>query len=445
MPDVTLDLSNLGLEFDVIAYALQSGGLPDGLKAEHFAGQKSRWIAEQLEILGPTTSIPILISELNRQGRDDEVNEYDALLKRLVSQNVRPEQIPDAVDRIRELSTGRKLATVLSERGGVAEKLKTQKVKEAVRSLEQFLFAENLMQGIVNEGDLVSDAAELKAAIAVARMQEEFQGIATGIGPLDEVIYGLLPNEFGLISGGTGEGKSIALLDIGMRNYVWNQKNVLGFTIEMAKQQQQFRQLAWGCGIDIHKFRTGDITDEENQRIEKFLDELSGNDGIFHWVDIPENINAAQIEKKIIRAERKMRRDFELIVIDYLGIMSAIGRRGGQFDWDVMAEVSWNLHNLARKVHKAIWSAVQKKENISDAEKRKGGLKSIGLSYLIAQPADIVLIFTEKMLEGFMEINVAKGRDVPKKRVKLKPDMRHARLHRFDEPEPEEEEDDEES
>jgi replicative DNA helicase len=436
MSDATLDLSNLGLELEVVAYALKTGGLPEGVKAEDFHGAKAKWIAEKLEILGPTTSIPILLSELNREGRDEETDEFQSLLERLMAKQIRDAQIPESIERLKELATGRRLADVLMQPGGVAEKLKAQQIKEAVGSLEEFLFAQGAMEGVVSEGDLMSEAAEIMAQIDEIIASEGFEGCPTLIEPLDEVIYGLVPGEYGLLVGGSGEGKSIGLLDIGMRNWDWAGKDVIAFTLEMKKREQQFRQLAWGCGIDIHKFRTGEFDPGEREKISEFFEMRKEKQNVFHWVDIPENVNAAQIERKLLQAERRLKREFEIILIDYLGIMSPIGKyRGTRTDWDTMGETSWNVHNLARRTQKVLWTAVQKKENISEAAKRKGGLGAIGLSYLIAQPADIVVVFIEQTLQGFMEANIAKGRNVPKDRIKLKPDLRHARLHRFAVPE----------
>ena len=433
MSEMTLDLSNLGLEFDLISYSLKTGALPEGLNPGDFAGTKSRWIAEKLAIMGSSCSIPLLVSELNREGKTEEVEEYEALLSRLLGQDIRPEIIPEVVGRLKELSSGRRLANILSQPGGVADKLQRQKVTEAIGDLERFLFAQHSLSGMMDEGSFIADEVSLLAAIELARQQEEFAGCPTYINELDEVIFGLLPGEFGLLVGGTGEGKSLGLLDIGMRNWELGGKNVIFFSIEMNKQQQEFRQLAWACDIDIHRFRTGDITQEEMVRIKRFFELRRERQNQFFWVDIPENINAVQIEKKILQAERKLDCVFDMVLIDYVGIMSPIGKFDSRMNWDAQAEIAWNVHNLARKTKKVVWSAAQKKENISDKEKQRGGLKAIGLSYMIAQPADIVLIFIEKTLEGFMEVNVAKGRDVPKDKVKLRPDLRHAKLHRLDE------------
>jgi len=272
MSDATLDLSNLGLEFEIIAHALQAGGLPEGLKPEHFAGKKPRWIAKQLDKSGSSCSIAMLISELVREGRENESEEYEALLNRLAEQTVNADQIPDSVERIKELSTGRKLAEILTRPNGVAELLKKQKIGNAVSILEDFLFAEHSMEGVLSEGSFIDSEESILADIDKLRLQEEFQGCPTYIKPIDDAIYGLLGGEFGLIVGGTGEGKSIAMLDIGMRNWDWGGKNVLGISIEMKQRQQEFRQLAWACDVEINRFRTGDITDEERQRIAHYFE-----------------------------------------------------------------------------------------------------------------------------------------------------------------------------
>lgn len=432
MPEVTLDLSNLGLEFDVIAHSLQSGGLPENIRSEHFAGQKSKWIAEKLQKLGTTCSLSLLISELNREGREHEIEDFVALVKRLYEQPVNIATIGDSVERILELSSGRQLANTLTRPGGVAEKLKRQKVNEAIQELEGFIYAQHGVSGIVSEGSLIADGDEVLAEIERVRA-EGFQGIPTHISSIDSVIHGLLPGEYGLFVGGTGEGKSIALVDVGMRNWDWHDRDVIGFTIEMGKAQQERRQVAWACGIDIEKLKIGDLSNDEMSQIKNFFKARKDRENIFYWVDIPENINVAQIERQLLKAEKKTKREFEIILIDYIGLMSPIGAFSSRLNWDAQGEISWNVHNLARRTGKVLWAAAQKKENISDKERRKGSLKAVGLSYMIAQPTDVTCVFTEKTLEGYMEINIAKNRDGPSGRAKLKPDLRCARLDRFEE------------
>jgi len=113
--------------------------------------------------------------------------------------------------------------------------------------------------------------------------------------------------------------------------------------------------------------------------------------------------------------------------------MTPIGSYGSRTDWDAQGAISWDIHMLARRRKVAVWSAVQKKENVSESAKRKGGIESIGLSYLIPQACDILVVLTEKSLEGFVDANIAKGRDVARTRVKLRPNLRCARLHRSEE------------
>lgn len=430
----TIDLSNLELEFEIIAHALQTGLLPEGVKSDDFYGTKARWIAAKLEVLGTACSIPLLLSELDREGQASEVESFRALLTRLVSQPVNQTAIPDSVKRVKELSNGRKLARLLTQSGGVADKLKNQQVTEAVNILESFLFSQETMDGVVNEGSLVGDAHTIMEEIHTAARHEAFKGVPTLIQPLDEVIYGLLPGEYGLFVGGTGEGKSMAMTDVGARNWEWGGKNVILFSIEMGKLQQELRLVSWAINIPIECFRSGEITPEQIAEANRFFERRQARRNLYYIVDVPQNITAMDIEKKLFKLERELHVKFDLVLIDYMGLMSPIGAFRTRIDWDAQAEISWNVHNLARRTEKAVWSAAQKKENISDAEKSKGTLRSIGLSYLIAQPADVCLVFTEKTLEGYMDVNIAKGRDVPKKRVRLKPDLRHGKLHAVEGP-----------
>lgn len=262
------------------------------------------------------------------------------------------------------------------------------------------------------------------------RETDGFPGFATFIDPLDDAIGGLLPGEFGLIAGGTGQGKSLSLLDIAARNWELGGRNIAYVSIELGIVQQEFRLVSWGTEIEIDKFRWGNLTEAEAELVESFFRDRAERPNHFYLIDVPENVNATFIDRKLAEAERKLGVRFELIFVDYLGLMTpTTGKFRTRTDWDALAEVSWNLHNLARRREVGLWSAVQKRENISEAERRRGGIGSIGLSYLIAQPTDITIVLTEKTLEGFLEANIPKGRDTGSARIKLKPDLRRARIH----------------
>lgn len=433
MSDLGFDLSNLTLEFEVISYALRNHGLPEGIQPQHFMGVKTKWLAHKIEQLGTACSMPILLDALTSEGREGEVPEFQSLLERLANQEVAEETANIGANRLRELAEGRRLVDILSGPTGVGELVKSKKINEAIRALEGFVYSGRGTEGVISQGDLISDEVEILATID--RSMQGFLGIPTLIVPIDQQIGGLLPQEVGLFAGGTGQGKSIALLDVGMRNYELADRNVIGFSLEMRRIQQELRQVAWATDIEFTRFRGGHnippITDAEKIAIQEWFAMRRERENIFHWVDVPQNVTATQIEKLLIKAERETRREFDLVLIDYLGIMAPVGSFKSRIEWDAQAEIAWNVHNLARRTDKPIWSAAQKKENISNRERQEGSLRSIGLSYMIAQPVDIVLVFTEHTLEGYMEVNVAKGRDVSGERIRLQPELRFARLHRM--------------
>jgi replicative DNA helicase len=428
-------LTNLTLEFEIIAYALKEGMLPDGIKPINFFGEKSRWIASKIEKFGTAITVPIFLMELETEGRDESARiEYQSLLERLYQKPVSEKSVRIAVDKVRELHLGRELAALLSDPNGIAEMLKGQKIREAVTTLEQFLYSKAAPEGVISQGDLISSSNDVMAEII--RSQKGFCGVPTWIPPIDDAIGGLIPQEIGAFVGGTGEGKSLALLDIGMRTWL-HDKNVCAFSLEMRRMQQHLRQVAWLKNIEFTRFRGGQnvlpVTDAEVEEIRNVLNGQKERKNIFHWVDIPKNINAAEVERLLIKAERERKCQFDLLLVDYLGVMSPIGRFDQRTGWDAQGEIAWNMHNLARKINKPIWTAIQKKENISQKQKDKAGLGVIGLSYLIAQALDIVIVLKEKTLEGTVEAVIAKGRDVAKKTVILKPELRFARIHRMEE------------
>jgi len=218
MTQNTLDLSDLTLEFRVVAYGLANGMLPDGLGAEHFMGERARWLASKILTLGSACSRSLILHELKRENAEEQVPAYEALLDRLQGETVSRSEADGAAVRLRELATGRRLAGLLADPNGVAAALQNKQIVDAVRMLEQFLHESASTDGrVADQGSFIHDWPQMKAEILKRKTSDGFPGFPTFIKPFDDVFGGIYPSELGLIAGGTGEGKSMTLSQMAAR------------------------------------------------------------------------------------------------------------------------------------------------------------------------------------------------------------------------------------
>lgn len=224
---------------------------------------------------------------------------------------------------------------------------------------------------------------------------EKAYGIRTGFSIIDEETLGMHPGECWLISGRTGAGKSVFLLNVAVNAYRAG-KNVMIFSLEMPFDQYLKRFIASYCGLSYKKLRGGQLNKEEKRLFEEAIEEIKTNradDGHdLHMVDIPQ-ANAFTIQSEINRVISQHDYMPDVIVVDYLGIMRSV--RQGQADWQEQGYACEELRKLARELNIPTITASQLNR---DKQKSKG-TERISRSDIIGHTVDIFLQIEEKSKE----------------------------------------------
>lgn len=283
---------------------------------------------------------------------------------------------------------------------------------------------------IIREGDYFKSFIKRKKFVENKILYKgKFVGIPTGIKEFDEFFGGLLPEELGIIQGGTGIGKSITLLNIAIGAFLRG-FNVIIITVEMSKMQYELRLDSRLTGIVCRKFRLGKITKGEKRFWEKKIRKYQTKPNTIWIVDIPRNATVDLIELKVLEAARELGKKF-LLVIDYLNILKPSGTRYiSRLDWQAQGDISKSLKELAREYHIPVWTATQPTKK--SAKSAYISSEDVGFSYVISQDADIVLSLIqtrEDELEGKMKLICSKGREGKMPMVEMHPDWDRMRLN----------------
>jgi len=199
----------------------------------------------------------------------------------------------------------------------------------------------------------------------------EYLGIKTGIEQLDNVMGGLRPSEFGLISAPPGRGKSIMLLDFSYNCFLCF-GDALYVTIEMPASQVMIRLYCRLSGINYKFFRDYTLsTDHFNileRKVNKFMTEHPYK---FNVMDIPQSCTVT-ILKNEIESFIKKNKPPKLIVIDYMNILK------GGYDWQKQLEIAVGIkQEIARYFKIPTWSANQ----MAVAKAEKEHLKASDLAF----------------------------------------------------------------
>lgn len=215
----------------------------------------------------------------------------------------------------------------------------------------------------------------------LSKEDENFKPVSTGISDLDRVITGLNRSDLILLAARPGMGKTSFALNIARSVAVQSKKKVAFFSLEMTKEQLASRLLSVEALVGGVKLRTGKLNDEEWQRIISASDVLSKSE---IYLDETSGITVPEMKAKLRRL-----RDVDLVIIDYLQLMSsakAINNRVQE-----ISEITRNLKIMAKDINVPVICLSQLSRASEQRPDHKPMLSDLRDSGSIEQDADIVL------------------------------------------------------
>ena len=142
-------------------------------------------------------------------------------------------------------------------------------------------------------------------------------GIPTGFIDLDYKLSGLQPSDLVLVAARPSMGKTAFVLNIAQYVAFKKNKGVAIFSLEMSKEQLVNRMFSLESQVDAQALRTGNLKDSEWEK----LIEGAGIIGKSHLViDDTPGISVSELRSKC--RKYKLEQDLQLVIIDYLQLMS---------------------------------------------------------------------------------------------------------------------------
>ena len=213
---------------------------------------------------------------------------------------------------------------------------------------------------------------------------DQYRGIPTGIRELDETITGLNRTDFILLGARPGMGKTSFALNIARHAAVKAEKTVAVFSLEMGKEQLCSRLLSTEALVGGTKLRTGKLEEDEWVRLIEAGDILSKTK---IYLDDTPSITVPEIKAKLRRL-----REVDLVIIDYLQLMSSANRKNEGNRVQEISEITRGLKVMAKELNIPVLALSQLAR---DSEKRAGNhrpmLSDLRDSGSIEQDVDIVL------------------------------------------------------
>jgi replicative DNA helicase len=283
-----------------------------------------------------------------------------------------------------------------------------------------------IQRGFSNIPEIV--ASSFGSIDALYEQGREVTGLATHYIEFDKMTSGLQNSELIIIAARPSMGKTAWAINIAQNCAVKDGKVVAVFSLEMSKESLLRRMLASEAMVGSRKLQTGFIPREDKGKLIAALDRLM-NSKMF--IDDTPGITLAEMRAKARRLRQQENGHLDLIVIDYLQLMTgSSGSSKKQFEnrTQEVSAISRGLKALAKELAVPVVALSQ----LSRGSEQRTGDKKPLLSDLresgsIEQDADVVaFIHREEYydrdnedIKGQAEIIIAKQRNGPTGSVKL--------------------------
>jgi replicative DNA helicase len=161
---------------------------------------------------------------------------------------------------------------------------------------------------------------------------------------------------------------------------------VLVFSLEMSKEQLVDRLLSMESGVDAWALRTGNLTDNDFERIGQAMGTLSEAQ---IYIDDTPGITVSDLRTKARREAHQ--RPLGLIIVDYLQLMSGGSRFGNDFNRvQEISEISRGLKGIARELNVPVLALSQLSRSVESRSPQIPQLADLRESGSIEQDADVV-------------------------------------------------------
>ncbi len=254
-----------------------------------------------------------------------------------------------------------------------------------------------------------------------AKQKGNITGLETGFRDLDAKTAGLQKSDLILIAARPAMGKTAFVLNIAEYVALHSNSTIALFSLEMSKEQLVKRMLAMNSMVDSQKIRTGDLEDDDWDKLVGSVRKI-GNSNLV--IDDTSGITASELRSKCRKL--KIEQGLDLVIIDYLQLMTGAGKRKSDSRQQEISDISRSLKVMARELNVPVIALSQLSRAVESRPDKRPMLSDLRESGAIEQDADIVMFIyrdeyynPDSERKGVAEVIVAKQRSGPTGPVEL--------------------------
>lgn len=246
---------------------------------------------------------------------------------------------------------------------------------------------------------------------AASRNKGVVTGIPTGFIDLDYRTAGMQPSDLILVAARPSMGKTAFVLNIAQYVAFKQKETVAIFSLEMSREQLVNRLFSLESKVDSQHIRTGNLTDAEWEKLIESAGIIGQSKLI---IDDTPGISISELRSKC--RKYKLEHGLQMVIIDYLQLMSGSGRTDSR--QQEISDISRSLKALARELSVPVLALSQLSRAVEQRPDHRPMLSDLRESGAIEQDADVVMFIyrddyynKDTELKGVAEIIIAKQRN----------------------------------
>ena len=263
---------------------------------------------------------------------------------------------------------------------------------------------------------------------ALLKRGQRITGMETHFSDLDGLTSGFQPSDLIIIAARPSMGKTAFAMNIAENAAVQDGKVVGIFSLEMSREALLLRMLCSQSQVNSHNMRTGFLGREDIGKLQAGLERLLRAP---LYIDDTPGISVSEMRAKARRLAQMRQGQLDLIVVDYLQLMSGTPIGGKRFEnrTQEVSAISRGLKAVAKELRVPVVALSQ----LSRAPEQRGGkdnepkLSDLRESGSIEQDADVVMFLYRPEyydrdnvdLEGIAKLIIGKQRNGPTDTVQL--------------------------
>ncbi len=236
-------------------------------------------------------------------------------------------------------------------------------------------------------------------------------GVPTHLIDLDRLINGLGKSNLILLAARPSMGKTALAMNIAENVCFVEEKPVGIFSLEMSADQLLQRMIASQAQVESEKIKTGSLNGEEYQRIVEAVSRMQRHTMV---IDDQPGLKVTDLRARA----RRMKEIYgvELIVIDYLQLLSGSGNHNGDNRQQEISDISRNLKNLAREINIPILCLSQLSRKVEERPDKRPWMSDLRESGSLEQDSDVILLlyraeyYDKNTQPGLAKVYVVKNR-----------------------------------